>query len=254
MRTTASRRKQEQIAAEAALDGVYVLRTSVPGAELEAPDVVRADKQLEEVERAFRTFKGRLELRAIHHRLEQRVKAHVFLCMLSYYLAWHLRRAWKPLLFDDEQPPTQPDPVARASRSTAAKRKTQTKRTTAGEPCHSLAISAHRALDPRLKHDPPAGHRRQLRAAHTPHSHPGPRARADRRPPTRRVVTTDAAPTPNETPSDSRTGLRSGGELRASWHSGLARSERMTPFAYQNARSVPGSILLTRKLRKKKPK
>ena len=135
----ASRRKQEQIAAEAALDGVYVLRTSVPGAELEAPDVVRAYKQLKEVERAFRTFKGRLELRAIHHRLEQRVKTHVFLCMLSYYLAWHLRRAWKPLLFDDEQPPTQPDPVAKASRSTAAKRKTQTKRTTAGEPCHSLA-------------------------------------------------------------------------------------------------------------------
>jgi transposase len=137
--TTASRRKQEQIAAEAALDGVYVLRTSVPGAELEAPDVVRAYKQLKEVERAFRTFKGRLELRAIHHRLEQRVKTHVFLCMLSYYLAWHLRRAWKPLLFDGEQPPTQPDPVAKASRSTAAKRKTQTKRTTAGEPCHSLA-------------------------------------------------------------------------------------------------------------------
>jgi transposase len=100
---------------------------------------VRADKQLEEVERAFRTFKGRLELRAIHHRLEQRVKAQVFLCMLSYYLAWHLRQAWKPLLFDDEQPPIQPDPVAKASRSTAAKRKTQTKRTTAGEPCHSLA-------------------------------------------------------------------------------------------------------------------
>jgi transposase len=81
------RRKQEQIAAEAALDGIYVLRTSVPGAELEAPDVVRAYKQLKEVERAFRTLKGRLELRPVHHRLEQRVKAHVFLCMLSYYLA-----------------------------------------------------------------------------------------------------------------------------------------------------------------------
>jgi Transposase DDE domain len=127
------------MAAEAALDGIYVLRTSVPGAELEAPDVVRAYKQLKEVERAFGTLKGRLELRAIHHRLGQRVKAHVFHWMLSYYLAWHLREAWKPLLFDDEQPPTQPDPVAKASRSTAAKRKTQTKRTTAGEPCHSLA-------------------------------------------------------------------------------------------------------------------
>jgi Transposase DDE domain len=76
-------RKQEQIAAEAALDGIYVLCTSVPGAELEAPDVVRAYKQLKEVERAFRTLKGPLELRAIHGRLEQRVKAHVFFSMLS---------------------------------------------------------------------------------------------------------------------------------------------------------------------------
>jgi Transposase DDE domain len=168
--TTASRSTEEQIAAEAALDGISVMRTSVPGAELKAPDVVRAYKQRKEVERVLCTLKGRLELRPIHHRLEQRVKAHVFLCLLSYYLAWHLREDWKPLLFDDEQPPTQPDPVAKASRSTAAKCKTQTKRTTAGEPCHS----AHRALDPRPKHDPPAGHRRQLRAAHTTHTHPGP--------------------------------------------------------------------------------
>jgi hypothetical protein len=124
--TTASRRKQEQIAAEAALGGIYVLRTSVPGAELEAPEVVRAYKQLKEVERAFRTFKARLELRAIHHRLEQRV---------------------------------------RATSSSVA------------------------------------------------------------------------------------------GKLRASCTVGLARGERMTlSLAYQNARSVPGSILLTRKLRKKKPK
>jgi len=107
-------RKHEQIAAEAALDGIYVLRTSVTEAELPAPEVVRAYKQLKEVERAFRTLKGPLELRPIHHRLEERVKAHVFLCMLSYYLAWHLRQAWKPLLFDDEQPPLQPDPVAKA--------------------------------------------------------------------------------------------------------------------------------------------
>ena len=111
------RRKQDQIETEAALDGIYVLRTSVPEAELEAPDVVRAYKQLKEVERAFRTLKGPLELRPIHHRLEDRVKAHVFLCMLAYYLTWHLRRAWKPLLFDDEQPPRQPDPVAKARRS-----------------------------------------------------------------------------------------------------------------------------------------
>src|SRR5438034_592618 len=134
----AFRRRQEQIETEAALDGIYVLRTSVSAAELEAPDVVRAYKQLKEVERAFRTLKGPLELRPIHHRLEDRVRAHVFLCMLAYYLTWHLRRAWKPLLFDDEQPPTQPDPVAKAHRSEQAERKARTKRTRAGQPCHSL--------------------------------------------------------------------------------------------------------------------
>jgi Transposase DDE domain len=132
-------RKQEQIEAEAALDGVYVLRTSVPGTELEAPDIVRAYKQLKQVERAFRQLKGPLELRPIHHRLEQRVRAHVFLCMLAYYLTWHLHQAWAELIFKDQHPPTQTDPVAKASRSAAAERKAQTKRTAAGEPCHSLA-------------------------------------------------------------------------------------------------------------------
>jgi hypothetical protein len=131
-------RKTEQIAAEAALDGIYVLRTSVPQSELSGPGVVRAYKQLKEVERAFRTLKGPLELRPIHHRLEDRVKAHVFLCTLSYYLTWHLRQAWKPLLFDDEQPPTQPNPVAKARRSPQAEQKAQSKRTTTGERCHSL--------------------------------------------------------------------------------------------------------------------
>ena len=131
-------RKPEQIAAEAALDGIYVLRTSASKQALDTPDVVRAYKQLKEVERGFGTLKGPLELRPIHHRLEDRVRAHVFLCMLSYYLSWHLRRAWKPLLFDDEQPPKRPDPVAKASRSRSAERKAQSKRTATGEPCHSL--------------------------------------------------------------------------------------------------------------------
>lgn len=78
-------------------------------------------------------------VRPIHHRLEERVKAHVFLCMLAYYLAWHLRQAWKPLLFDDEEPSQRADPVAKASRSRAAERKARTKRTSTGEACHSLA-------------------------------------------------------------------------------------------------------------------
>jgi transposase len=131
-------RKREQIEAEAALDGIYVLRSTVSDAELSAPEIVRAYKQLKEVERAFRTLKGPLELRPIHHRLEDRVKAHVFLCMLAYYLAWHLRQALKPLLFDDEQPPERPDPVAKAARSQAAERKARTKRTITGDTCHSL--------------------------------------------------------------------------------------------------------------------
>ena len=131
-------RKTEQITAEAALDGIYVLRTSVPDRELDSGEVVRSYKQLKVVERAFRTFKGpELEIRPIHHRLEDRVRAHVFLCTLAYYLTWHLRQAWTPLLFKDENPPTQPDPVAKATRSRSAQRKAQTKRTTTGETAHS---------------------------------------------------------------------------------------------------------------------
>jgi transposase len=132
------RRKTEQITAEAALDGFYVLRTNVAADALPSAAVVRAYKGLEQVERAFGTLKGpELEIRPIHHRLEDRVRAHVLLCMLAYYLTWHLRQAWAPLLFKDEQPPLAPDPVAKATRSPAAQRKAQTKRTTTGEPCHS---------------------------------------------------------------------------------------------------------------------
>ena len=131
-------RKSEQIAAEAALDGIYILRTSVTEQELAAADVVRSYKQLARVERGFRTLKGpELEIRPVHHRLEDRVRAHVFLCMLAYYLTWHLREAWAPLLFADEDPTPAADPVAKAARSAGAKRKAQSKRTDAGEQVHS---------------------------------------------------------------------------------------------------------------------
>jgi hypothetical protein len=131
-------RKTEQITSEAALDGIYVLRSTVADTELDSGEVVRSYKQLKHVERAFRTFKGpELQIRPIHHRLEDRVRAHVLLCMLAYYLTWHLRQAWTPLLFKDESPPAQPDPVAKAVRSRSAQRKAQTKRTTTGEPAHS---------------------------------------------------------------------------------------------------------------------
>jgi transposase len=133
------RRKEEQIAEEASLDGFYVLRTNVPAEELSAPEVVRSYKALAQAERAFRTLKGpELELRPIHHRLEQRVRAHAFLCLLAYYLEWHLRKAWAELLFDDERPPVPEDPVAKAERSREAKRKASTQRTAAGEVCHSF--------------------------------------------------------------------------------------------------------------------
>jgi len=132
-------RKTDQIAEEAALDGIYVLRTSVAADRLDAPDIVRAYKQLKEVERDFRVLKGpELEIRPIHHRLEHRVRAHVFLCMLALYVEHHLRRAWRELTFHDEHPPHQRDPVAKATRSPAAQRKATTKTTSAGQPVHSL--------------------------------------------------------------------------------------------------------------------
>jgi transposase len=137
-------RKREQIETEAALDGVYVLRTSVPAQTLLTAEVVRAYKGLEQVERAFGSFKGPdLQIRPIHHHLETRVRAHVLLCMLAYYLTWHLKAAWTPLLFADEQRPVSADPVAKATRSPAAQRKAATKRTPTGQPCHSY----HSLLD-----------------------------------------------------------------------------------------------------------
>ena len=130
-------RKTDGIAEEAALDGFYILRTSLTE-RLPAGDVVRAYKNLEQAERAFGSLKGPdLQIRPIHHRLEDRVRAHVLICMLAYYLTWHLKAAWKPLLFTDEDRPVSPDPVAKAVRSPAAQQKAQTKRTSTGEPAHS---------------------------------------------------------------------------------------------------------------------
>jgi len=134
----AFQRKTEQIQTEAALDGFYILRTSLHADAMPAADVARSYKQLEQAERAFKTLKGpELQIRPIHHHLEDRVRAHVFLCTLAYYLTWHLKTAWAPLIFKDEYPPTSADPVAKANRSAGAQHKAQTKRTTHDEPCHS---------------------------------------------------------------------------------------------------------------------
>jgi hypothetical protein len=133
------RRKQAEIAAEAALDGIYVVRTSVAEERLDSAAVVRAYKQLSTVERAFRSLKAvDLQIRPIHHRAERRVRAHVLLCMLAYYVQWHLERAWAPLLYRDEDRPIPDDPVAPAQRSVAAERKASTQRLDDGTPVHSL--------------------------------------------------------------------------------------------------------------------
>ncbi len=129
-------RDRTGIAEEAALDGFYILRTSL--SDLPAGDVVRAYKNLEQAERAFGSLKGPdLQIRPIHHHLADRVRAHVLICMLAYYLTWHLKAAWKPLLFSDEHRPVSPDPVAKAVRSPSAQHKAQTKRTSSGEAAHS---------------------------------------------------------------------------------------------------------------------
>jgi len=117
-------RRTEQITAEAALDGIYVLRTSVPADQLDTPGVVTAYKNLSHVERDFRILKSDdLDLRPIHHHLEDRVRGHVLICMLAAHLTWHLRKAWAPLTFTDTEPPARDNPVAPAHRSPAAARK-----------------------------------------------------------------------------------------------------------------------------------
>jgi len=126
-------RDTERIARDAALDGIYVLRTSLKPERLDAAETVRSYKRLAQVERAFRVLKSlELEIRPIHHRLASRVRAHVLLCLLAYYVEWHMRRALAPLLFTDEQPPQQNSPVAPAQRSASAQAKARTKRTPAG--------------------------------------------------------------------------------------------------------------------------
>jgi hypothetical protein len=132
-------RNQAQIDTEAALDGIYVLRTSVPAEQLHASGVVTAYKNLAHVERDFRIIKvDDLDLRPIHHRLEQRVKAHVLICMLACYLVWHLRKAWAPLTFTDEHPPDRDNPVAPAQRSAPAQAKASAQRDQFGNPYRSF--------------------------------------------------------------------------------------------------------------------
>jgi len=160
-------RNQASIAAETALDGLYVIRTSLPAAQLDAAAAVAAYKSLANVERAFRSLKTvDLQVRPVFHYSEQRVRAHVFLCMLAYYVEWHMRERLKPILFDDEfieqASATRVSPVAKAVRSDHAKTKDATKRSKDGLPLHSFRTLlldlatlvyniAHTSLNPNAK-------------------------------------------------------------------------------------------------------
>jgi hypothetical protein len=137
--TLAVERRQDSIQAEAALDGIYVIRTPVPAAELDAAGIVTAYKNLRYVERDFRHIKSDdLDLRPVFHRLTRRVQGHVLICMLVAYLAWHLRCAWAPLTYTDEDPPAQPNPVAPARRSEAAAAKAARQHDQDGRPYRSF--------------------------------------------------------------------------------------------------------------------
>jgi hypothetical protein len=159
-------RDEAAIQREAALDGFYVLRTSVEASRLSAEETVRSYKRLAQVERAFRSLKSvDLHIRPIHHRRAERVRAHVFLCMLAYYLEWHMRERLKPLLFDDEDHAearaSRPSVVAPARRSARAAAKAASQRTHDGLPVHSfrtlladLATLTKNRIRPKLKGAP----------------------------------------------------------------------------------------------------
>ncbi len=135
-------RKADSIASEAALDGLYIVRTSVPAVQMDAPQCVRNYKSLANVERAFRSIKTiDLKVRPIHHRLADRVRAHIFLCMLAYYVEWHMREAWRELTFADteQQAKTTRDPVAPAMRSASAQTKASSHALIDGTPAHSFS-------------------------------------------------------------------------------------------------------------------
>jgi transposase len=152
-------RQQARIDQDAALDGIYVIRTSVGAERLSAADAVRTYKRLATIERAFRSLKSvDLHVRPIRHRVPNRVRAHLLLCLLAYYVEWHMRRALAPLLFDDEHPgEIQKSPVAPAQRSASALRKAHEKKTSEGLPVQSfqdwlrdLATIAKNHVQPKL--------------------------------------------------------------------------------------------------------
>ena len=135
------KRNEASIAAEIALDGIYMLHTNVAGEELSAEETVRSYKSLSRIEQAFRSYRTvDLKVRPVYHRLEGRVRAHLFLCMFAYYVEWQMRKALAPMLFDDDDPvrAARPSPVLPARRSRTARAKAAGKRTPDGLPVHSF--------------------------------------------------------------------------------------------------------------------
>jgi hypothetical protein len=153
-------RRQDQIDAEAGLDGIYVIRTSIAAGALDPGAIVDTYKDLCHVERDFRTMKATdLDLRPIHHRLEDRVRAHVLLVTLAAYLLWHLRRAWAPLTYTDPEPPVRTDPVAPARRSEKAERKASRRRDADDQPLYTFGgLLTHLATLTRNHIQLPTGH------------------------------------------------------------------------------------------------
>ena len=195
-----------KVEAEAALDGIYVLRTSVSQETLADEQVVLTYKRLPHVERAFRTLKSvELQVRPIRHRLEDRVRAHLLLCMLAYYVRWHMQRAWAPITFTDEQPPEGRDPIAPAKRSDAAERKARSHTLPNGQPASSFKTAARRPRHHHPQH--PLPERRARRHLHHHHRTQPPTTTGSR--PARqhdRVGTTPPPPT-NPAPSPGTTKL-----------------------------------------------
>ncbi|MGC9199950.1 MAG: hypothetical protein ACP5E5_13610 [Acidobacteriaceae bacterium] len=160
----------------AALDGIYVIRTSEPAERLSAEDTLRSHKSLALTERVFRTMKGlELLVRPIRHRVEDLVKARIFLCLPAYYLQWHMLRAWAPILFADEELPVQPrvrDPVLQPTISDSAKEKKATRQTPDGLAVHSssslMSVLAPRARVTLGPPNHPSGNTAEQLPAHNP--------------------------------------------------------------------------------------
>ena len=176
-------RDQARIDAEAALDGIYVLRTSVDADTLDPAAVVEGYKNLANVERDFRIIKtDDLDLRPIHHRLDDRVKAHVLICLLACYLIWHLRKAWAPLTFTDEHPPQRDNPVAPAQRSAARRRQSRPQTRRRRQPATQLPRPARPPGHPHPQPDPLPPHQHRGAHARRPHPRPTPRLRPPQHP------------------------------------------------------------------------